>query len=320
MVFNCSGVTQIFYWTTQKIEIPPKFLLDPSFGTDGLDFRKVKNVLKEIEQAETIILQRTFGLGDVLMLLPVVRELKGLFPDKKFLIATVESEFRGQMIDLLDEGFVDNVIEQTVVERRNYDIGAYFDWYLERDHATPGFMEMHRIDLYRRFFGLPEGQIPVWSEELERGSDSYIIIHEGGNRDVKSLPRETFKYLVESLSKSYDVKPLSREARIPADEFISLILDASCLVTMDSSPLWVAHFTRTPVVAVLGASRPEERIIYHPLYPEGATAIKLNELINCPPCRECMGRCGGTAKCMQAPKEKVFELVSKAIEEVKWKG
>lgn len=319
MVLNSSGVTQIFYWTAQKIEILPKFLFDPKFGTGGNHVRKVKNVLEEIEKAETIVLQRTFGLGDVLMLLPVVRELKEKFPYKRFVIATANSWFKGQMIDLLDEGFVDGVIEQTVVERRNYDIGAYLDWYLERDHATPGFMETHRVDLYREFFGLPKGQMPKWSDELERGKGSYIVVHEGGNRDVKSLPRETFEYLVESLGKSYDVKPLSRGTRLPADELISLILEAACLVTTDSSPLWVAHFTRTPVVVVLGATRPEERITYHPLYPEGAVAIKLNELINCPPCRECMGRCGGQSECMKVPKEKVFELVSESVEEVRWK-
>ncbi len=317
MVINSSGLTQIYYWHTTSVTIPPNFLFDPKFGVNGM--REVKNVLKEIEKAETIILQRTFGLGDVLMLLPVVKELKQLYPSKKIILATVEVEFREAMTDILDEGWLDGVIDTTRVEGGKYDIGAYFDWYLERDHATPGYMKHHRVDLYRKFLGLPIGKKPEWSKESERGRGKYVLLHEGGNRDVKSLPKETFNYLINQLGKVYPIKSLGRETRLSAIELVELVMDAMCIVTMDSAPLWIAHFTRTPTVAILGPTRPEERITYHPLYPEGATAIKLNELINCSPCREGMGKCHGKATCLQVPKEEVAVLVENAIEEVRWK-
>lgn len=321
MVKNSSRVTQLFYYKTEIVEIPPKFLFEPSFPIhiNGTTFTTVDNVMEEMEKAERIVIERTFGLGDVLMLLPIIKELKTVLKRKGIAVATAFAPFRGEMINLLSGNLVDAVVESQDISRLSYDVGVYLDWYVEKDHATPGFTDFHRIDLYRRFFGLPQGQKPVWSDESEVGGGGYVLVHEGGNKDVKSLPRETFEYVVSQLREKHNVKTLERQERIPPAEFIERILEAECLVCMDSSPLWVAHFTRTPVVAILGPTREKERLTYHPLYPDGVRAIPLNEEINCQPCRETMGACNKKISCMKIPKEVVAEKVLKGVEEVRWK-
>ena len=45
------------------------------------------------------------------------------------------------------------------------------------------------------------------------------------------------------------------------EKFFSTIAKAKCLITMDSSPLWISHFTRTPVVVLFGPTRDSERLI-----------------------------------------------------------
>jgi ADP-heptose:LPS heptosyltransferase len=93
-------------------------------------------------------------------------------------------------------------------------------------------------------------------------------------------------------------------------ELFSWIAGARCVVTMDSSPLWVSHFTKTPVIAILGPSRPAERLKAHPLYPEGAVAIELNKELKCEPCFEIAEHCKRKFDCLKTiSPERLYELI-----------
>jgi ADP-heptose:LPS heptosyltransferase len=97
-------------------------------------------------------------------------------------------------------------------------------------------------------------------------------------------------------------------------ELFSIIHGARMVISMDSSPRWVSHFTRTPLTAVLGPSRPEERLSLHPLLKTDVTALRLNEWIKCKPCFERAVDCNNKVTCFTRVKpEKVYEELRPSI-------
>jgi len=84
---------------------------------------------------------------------------------------------------------------------------------------------------------------------------------------------------------------------------------------MDSGPLWLSHFTETPVVVIFGPTNPDARLPYHPLYPEKVKAVETNKHINCKRCYEAAERCNHEFKCLHIPADILFNnIYSKLLE------
>lgn len=260
-----------------------------------LDKRKIKR----------FCIIRTYALGDILMLVPVIRALRrqGYNP----FLRTFQ-RWRS-IADLLD-------IEMEVVEQtfRFADWGINLDGTLEQDHFRPILSKIHRVEIY--FMALGMKNMPKkldWGLNLEKLpkvgiKGDYICFQGAGSTKMKQLPPSSINYIRERLKeKGVNVIMVGGGGRKPIREFFALIAGAKTLITMDSAPLWVSHFTKTPVAALLGPTRALERLSKHPLYPDRAVGIALNGEINCASCFENIRKCKGRMDCLKVRPERIFE-------------
>jgi len=275
---------------------------------NALDKKKIKR----------FYIHRTFALGDILMLVPVIRALRKRGYDPYLRTIRWAKSF----LDLLD-------IEIDMVElHRHPTEGAYgimLDGTVEQDHARAILSGLHRVDTYFKALGMQK--IPRkldWSMDLERLPEidiegDYVAFFPAGSTFRKQLPANTREWIMRAFKeKGVSAIQIGVGSEISIKKVFAIIAKAKCLVTMDSGPLWVSHFTRTPVITLFGPSRPSERLAYHPLWPKRAIGIKLNECLN-PPCESCFeaaGKCGNRMDCLKIRPQKIFDLIYPEVK--KW--
>ena len=338
MRINRSRVSQIFYdGFGDPIEVYPRFCIDEELMrvgkspvmTDGI------SVLDQLGQCpqSVICFLRTFALGDILLLSPVFNWVIENYPETRILFATVD-------------GFV-NVYRywdqvRTVNKRslypRHYDIGYHLDGIVEKDHRGGPESYKHRVDLYCEFLGIPRIKDPVFSlpfseQEKEwahgivgplRAKNKPVIVMQAlGSTHVKqfsldkslSIARELSKTSIVILVHNFKEKTNGTEVvnlmgQTNVHQLVALINEADAVVTMDSGVLWVAHCTNTPVIALLGPTREQERLCYHRNYH----VVNLARIVNCEPCFERLTGCQGKVRCMtEAAEGEIIEGIRNGI-------
>lgn len=269
-----------------------------------LDKRKIKR----------FCIIRTYAMGDILMLVPVIRALRKRGYDP--FLRTFKS-WR-PVLDLLD-------IETGAIEHpfRFDDWGINLDGTLEQDHFRPKLSKIHRIEIY--FMALGMRKVPKkldWrlnSEKLPKANveGDYICFQGRGSTVMKQLSLDSINCIKRGFEeKGIHVAMVGEGYKRSIGELFALIAGAKILVTMDSAPLWISHFTKTPVVALLGPTRISERLTKHPLYPDRAVGVALNEEINCESCFESTKKCNGKMDCLKVRSERIWELIYLEVE--KW--
>jgi len=317
--FQGSDTLQIYYNEFRDTYLlPPRFLIDADDLDSSTGLEKVDDVLDFIKSHKRIVIERSFALGDVLLLIPVVRRLREKLSLEHVTLITQPRFVDNPLISALANRVYDRYMTKDDVVRDSsiYDIGITLNGVLERDHSQPKYQRTHRVNIFMDWFGL-KGNVS-WDCGRTWKKKEHIVVQTGGSGPLKELPRETRDYVVERLKgEKYEVVRVGDDAKVSDAEFLELIGTASCVISMDSSPLWISHFTKTPCVLILGPTREEERLTMHPLYPKKAKAIALNKLIDCPSCFEQRGECVGTVDCFHIEKEKVADLVLEATKEVR---
>ena len=321
-----STIIETFYdGNLQPVRVPPNCVLDLSSiqSSNRRLFEPITNFLDEVKRRgkNSFYIQRTFALGDMLMLIPVVRHLRTLGFDPWI---RTSSLFK----DILK--VFDIQIEFTTDRQDTNEFGISLDGTIERDHYNAVLSRMHRVHIYLEALGVKEMPKEVdwscdlsWFPEVEVGDGEYIALQEGGSTQAKRLTEETINYIHKALEgKKVKViatgNAVGRIAPTPLHLF-TLIAKAKCLISMDSAPLWISHFTKTPVIAILGPSRPEERLTLHPLYPEGAVGIELNKEIGCDACFEHAEKCNSSFSCLKVPPKRICELLLPKVMRF-WRG
>jgi ADP-heptose:LPS heptosyltransferase len=97
----------------------------------------------------------------------------------------------------------------------------------------------------------------------------------------------------------------------PLLNLVELMRRSDIALVMDSGLQWIAHMAAIPMVSVLGPTRASERIVTHPLYPEGAKAINAATLYGCSPCYENARKCKWQYECLR---KQNTEILGTAIE------
>ena len=268
---------------------------------DYINKRKIKRFYVE----------RSYAMGDILLLVPIIRELKRQGYD--VCVRTTRAWF--PVLDLLD-------IEMQMKEQNPYstDWGINLDGILEQDHSVRMFSEMHRCDIYAKALGMDRIKKLDWSIDSKKlpdlfGKSSYIVFQHKGSTAKKHLPISTGRWIVNAIEKNIaPVIQIGDEKRLTIKELFATIAQASCLICMDSSPLWISHFTQTPIISLLGPTRESERLTRHPLYPKKAIGIQLNKEINCPSCFEQTRKCNSRVDCLRIEPERIWNLIHPHIE------
>lgn len=124
--------------------------------------------------------------------------------------------------------------------------------------------------------------------EMDPGVIVYLLDHDGRFA-------EQFRQVPEGSDPARVVMRTGRDAV----HGVAAMRGMQLVITMDSGVLWMAHWANCPVVCIMGPTRPSERLTFHPRYPSGARATRLNELIDCPSCFEAATKCDHEYTCMQ---------------------
>jgi ADP-heptose:LPS heptosyltransferase len=296
-------------------------------------------VMSKLRDMESVMFHRSFALGDVIQLIPVIRKVQKYYNIKNIAICTYPD------IILLQTVFpeIKFMTEPTFNSlRHKYKLSLNLDSVLERDHSLSNAENSkHRIEIYFKYFDipLPDKNELDWEGDLEGvvfpmldKSKKYIGLQIKGSCDIKTLPYDYIKQLAETLSKEYTVILLDQNksvgfegpnilnlcGQLTVRQCIALLNNIQVCITMDSGMLWMAHIASCPIVTILGPTREEERVSLHPLYPEKAKCISISkELIGCKPCFETKSFCGGRIRCMKDfPRDKLTSLIQEKIKQI----
>lgn len=135
----------------------PKYLEPdcPSFSDFNVGFYESLLDFCRRERPQTVCLLRKYALGDILMLLPIVRALRRTVPIPNPVRIVVEERFVRQLGGHLN-GFDPDFF---FVRHHNWDdygcdVHVDFNKELERDHWGREESQMHRLEIYGRALGL----------------------------------------------------------------------------------------------------------------------------------------------------------------------
>lgn len=336
---SLSRVAEVFYRRRdgEPLTVYPRFCFDDEVVqsvnlpclADGV---RLDEFMKESPSA-TVCFCRTYALGDILVLTPIFNSLKEKYPESKVLFATADGFM--SLFKYWDD--VKSVRRNGLLFER-YDIGYYLDGVVEKDHRGDAHSYKHRLDINCDFIGWPVPKDPVfslpysdvekkWAETVVRavrqdGKPVAVLQLSGAmwfNRfplgKVMEIAGELSKIcsviMVHNFKESVNVAGITNLAgQTTVHELAALIDSADVAITMDSGVLWVAHSTKTPIIAMFGHTRAKEKMAHHRNYH----AINLAEMVGCESCFGRQTRCKGTADCLKkSDTGKIVEQIKEGI-------
>lgn len=296
--------------------------------------KPVNSFIEEMTRREVkqFYLERSFAFGDILMLVAVAQYLQTLGYEPM-----ISAPFRySKILDCLN---ISHRSMDRFATPLNGEYGIKLDGVVELDHYHPKFHNIPRCFIYLIALGINKfpkqlpwkcklSQFPeIKDDEFKFINKRFIVFQGEGTTVKKRLPHDTIRFIIKGLNNvginvAYIGNPIKIEENEKTDllfykfnvqKLFSLISRADCVVSMDSAPLWISHYTKTPVIAILGPSRPQERICLHPLYPEGALAIETSKIVNCKPCYEKAKNCDQRIDCLKVYPEKLLNSLLSLI-------
>jgi len=318
--FNTTATVQSFFNSAgNPITVQPYQAVDTTLihgDTSGVlqPIGSFLNILDK-KKVKRFYIHRTFALGDILMLVPVVRALrrKGYDP---YLRTT---RWAMPVLRLLD-------IEAEAIENNKHpaegEYGIMLDGTTEQDHSRPKLQGLHRIDIYFKALGIQKMPRNLdWSLDAKRlprfepSVGDYVAFQGRGSTYKKALSVGCIYHIKKEFTKRGISVILIGEKSYGILEFFAVIAKAKALITMDSSPLWISHFTKTPTVGLFGPTRANERITKHPLYPKKVKGIALNKEMGCESCFEAAKKCNDSMACLKVINpDKIFRLIYSEVE------
>ena len=323
LLINKSNCSQIIKNPTNIF--PIVIYQNMAFNSDiisGFKFWKLfeKFNIEIFKNKNSIAFFRSFALGDILQLIPVVRLIKIKYNIKIVAIVTLMN-----IIKELRESFRD-ILFYTESRFMNFTdvISFNLDGILEKDH-NPNNLESnkHRVDIYLNTMGIENynrnfnwnpTNLPKELNIVMSTNRKKIGLQIKGSTDIKSLPIAFVRKLAIELAEKYEIYLIHHNnnceiqgkniintcGKFSVSENIALLTKLDCCITMDSGVLWMAHVANCPVLTILGPTRESERLTLHPQYPQKAKSINIaEELVGCKPCFETKQYCKGKINCMR---------------------
>lgn len=281
----------------------------------------------------TVVLRRSGAMGDLLMLRAAASAVKRTYPGLDLVLRCQPA-----LAHLFAADPVWSVwpIGQAKPKKLEGAAVVSLDQVVEVDHRGK---EVHRVELFMKAMtndaiALVETDwvLPV-PADVARWVDAWlgkrrlrraertlplVALQVRGSGPMKSLPREQVEAISRRLESRANVVLIeAKEEHVwggdriyqmtgrDALHALELLRHVDLTVCFDSGVLWMAHCAPSPVLAILGPTRPEQRISLHPRFPDGAHSVSLNDLIvldgktGCPPCFERAEACRGSYACMQ---------------------
>lgn len=328
MRINASRQLQVFYRRDgEPVEVYPGFSFDETMITSpgAPCLREPPPLLQQLKRKpdSSICFLRTFALGDILILTPIFNSLRKEYPDCKIIFCTASG-----FVNLFKYWDEVSTVSKTRLIFGNYDVGFSLDGVVEKDHRGDSYSYMHRLDIYCEFMNYPVPPDPIfslpygeqereWAEgiigKLKVSDKPIAIMQISGAMWFNSFRPEKMINIATGLSDACSVilvhnsrlsvevpNVLNLSGKTTHHQLVALIDCADVAITMDSGTLWVAHCTKTPVIAMFGHTRAIEKMKYHRNY----YAINLAEMVGCKSCFGRQSTCEGRGDCLNRSDEK----------------
>jgi len=307
----------------RPFKVCPNAVLDTTdLKPEGM-FERVGSLMEVVEKTrvKSFYLQReSTALGDILMMVPVVRYLRTLGYSPYVRTWTKLAKFL-ELFKVFGEDW----------HKDTKQLGLLTDGLVERDHWDERVKLQSRIGLLFNAFGLKHIPSKVdWSYNAisfpeVRFATRWVVFQAVSPSPQRSLAPETAQQLVKLMNKdgisvvvigedsglNMDAtKNLLRFRQDSLEELFGWIAGAACLITTDSAPLWIDHFTRTPAIVFFGTSRSRERLALHP-EPDKVMAVEMWPYGGCKDsCLESPAKCKYSYACMRgATAEALYERI-----------
>jgi ADP-heptose:LPS heptosyltransferase len=347
---NQSKVLQSITVGGRSMHLPPRWSISVEGIEAAVSTREVsliKDVKKVISKNPSLTLgvARRGGLGDVIMLLPVLRVLLELYPSLMLKLYTTSRHAK-----FLEHTQTDRleILPDSRIVRDHVDLGISLEGVVEKDHCGRGgqYATMPRHSIFAEVLGiLSEVQrqetrqnfsIVTTIDDVKRAakmlsgiSRPIVGLQVRGNELSRTLPLEQVIELVQLITRlGYAVIPLDScmLAKLKGEyvyqfpsaslrEVLEIIKRCKFLITMESGLLHMGHVADAPLICFYGPTRVEERGTFHPSFSKGwVIPIKLNELFNCRPCFMRPVDCGWRYRCIrQTPTPQLLQAVEESI-------
>lgn len=235
------------------------------------------------------IIRKVGGIGDVLMLTPVLREIKRQYPDCHLTFAIdMHSTGNNVYYELVKNApFVDEFVDARYVQHGKYDCTWDASAVCLR-YERQGLPAINRIDLFARAAGINlVSKRPFYQvEEQERirathaiAGRTTVLLHTASNEDKRCWPIEKYVELVQemdSLSIVFLVMDFNGKhhgwnkksncidiSNCSIRELGAYIEQVDLFVGPDSGPMHMAGALGTRSIVLFGSIPPEARINYY---------------------------------------------------------
>jgi len=268
---------------------------------------------KILKNANKVVFHRDAGLGDVILAIPVLRQLKKFYNIKNVYYQT--NRYYNVINDIFkDINFVNECPEK-------YDFILKLNNVLERDHEIGSvYSYINRVQIYQDFLELPQTVKLDWSFDDDNSNilfdDEDIVVglqiramnkvrmfDTGFVKKIASrIVSNGYKCMIFDADCNYGWESdniINSCGKLTVKELFGNIKRMKACITYDSSAFWITHFTKTPTLCIFGSTRPEERLNYHPLYKDNSVLyIDMKTYCGCN--EHCCGtgsQCKWTGKC-----------------------
>lgn len=313
-----------------EIEIPYKEVYTQTIRHNEVFFGSERNVdyygygmtkfdYKMLYNADTVVFKRTYAVGDILMAIPVIRQMQ-----KHYNIKNVILEYgRDCKCYALQTEMFDDIL---LTKKYN----AKYDFYinlengvLEQDHNLKlNKMSYPRFKIYQEYLGLPyDTDLDFHFNEdksnmlFDETNDKCIALALTSGTKQRSLNLGFVPYLVKYINmlgykayivdkdihKNDDYNAVYASGKTNVQQAITNLKYCKAIITIDTGSLWFAHYAKIPTLVIAGSTYAQQKkLFYHPLYNDNKTAcIDMRKYCKCD--KDCGGKasfCHGNAPCL----------------------
>jgi len=288
------------------------------------------------------VVRRVGGIGDIVMILPSLKQLRRDFPSARITFAVdMRSTEKNVYYELVRNlSYIDRVMDARYVDKGKFhyteDISSVCLRY-ERKDLPP----INRIDLFSKALGVPylsdkRPDLELGSSEIQwakkfydryrKAGKSIVVLHTASMEEKRCWPIKNYveivtraersglpvQFIVLDYNRRYrDWKSHSNVTEISnmrIRQLATLIGNADYFIGPDSGPMHLAGAAGTSSAVIFGSIPPEARINYYPTH----RAIRLDGL-------SCLGcwyeKCPYNIKCMrELPSARVYNILRTRFE------
>lgn len=238
------------------------------------------------------IARKLGGIGDVLMTMPAVRQIKQDFPMCDLTYACdMQSTQNNIYYELIKNlSFIDHIIDGGSVNANDYDLYIDISAVCLR-YEKEGLPSINRIDLFAKAIGIKrlKNHLPPYKieqsefnwaqEQYARYPDKRIVVlHTASNEDKRCWPIDKYIELIEKCKNlpiqfiildynnkkaNWNYKNCSNYSDVDLRKMAALISKAELFVGPDSGPMHLAGALKIKSIVLFGSVPPQARINYY---------------------------------------------------------